>query len=154
MAGRLLLAAIAAVLVVFGAVAIPLVLADDSSGSGDDLAGVMGPANGVHDQDFDEESANLSAVKTFQAEGLIHETGEIEYDESPPTGGPHDQVWLECGVYDREVREENAVHALEHGTVWITYDPALSDDEIDQLADALPDEGILSPYATRRRPWW
>ncbi|KQY64105.1 DUF3105 domain-containing protein [Nocardioides sp. Root140] len=146
MAARLLLAAIVAVLVVFGAVAVPLVVADDSSASGDDLAGVMGPPNGVHDEDFEEESANLSAVKTFKAEGLIHETGEIDYDESPPIGGPHDQVWLECGVYDREVREENAVHALEHGTVWITYTSDLSDDEVGQLEDALPDEGILSPY--------
>ena len=64
-----------------------------------------------------------------------------------PPGGPHDNVWLACGVYDEPVRDENAVHALEHGTVWLTYDPdELSDDDVGELAEQLPDEGILSPY--------
>ena len=40
----------------------------------------------------------------------------------PPVGGAHDPEWLECGAYDAPVRDENAVHDLEHGTVWITYD--------------------------------
>ena len=35
----------------------------------------------------------------------------------------HDPVWLDCGAYDAPVRDENAVHDLEHGSVWITYDP-------------------------------
>jgi hypothetical protein len=43
------------------------------------------------------------------------------------------------------VREENAVHDLEHGTVWITHDPGLSAAEVEVLADQLPDNGIMSP---------
>ena len=38
-------------------------------------------------------------------------------------------------MYDEPVRDENAVHDLEHGTVWITYDPELDDDEVDELAE-------------------
>ena len=47
----------------------------------------------------------------------------MTYTETPPAGGPHDPVWDDCGVYTQPLRNENAVHALEHGTVWITYRP-------------------------------
>ena len=50
------------------------------------------------------------------------------------------------------VRDENVVHDLEHGTVWITYVPELGDDEVEELADALPQNGILSPYAASPAP--
>lgn len=69
-----------------------------------------------------------------------------KWDVVPPVGGDHLPAWLACGVYDRPVDEGLAVHALEHGTVWITYDPELGRDEIRTLAAALPAEGILSPY--------
>ena len=38
------------------------------------------------------------------------------------------------------------MHDLEHGAVWITYDPALSTDEVAVLEAALPQNGIMSPY--------
>lgn len=77
----------------------------------------------------------------------IGDDERVEYGPAPPPGGPHSDIWLQCGVYDEPVRDENAVHALEHGTVWLTYDPdEMSDDDVAELADQLPDEGILSPY--------
>ena len=30
----------------------------------------------------------------------------MDYDPVPPVGGPHAPVWLDCGVYDEQVREE------------------------------------------------
>ncbi len=44
------------------------------------------------------------------------------------------------------MRDENAVHDLEHGTVWITHDPGMSQSELDALAAQLPDNGIMSPH--------
>ncbi len=64
----------------------------------------------------------------------------------PPVGGEHLPAWLACGVYDRPVNEGLAVHALEHGAVWVTYDPDLDKDDVIRLAEALPEEGILSPH--------
>ena len=50
----------------------------------------------------------------------------VRYDKSPPFGGPHDNYWAACTgtVYNQPVRSENMVHSLEHGAVWIAYDPA------------------------------
>lgn len=71
---------------------------------------------------------------------------EPAWQTVPPAGGEHAPEWLACGVYDRPVDEGLAVHALEHGTVWITHDPELDDEDVARLARKLPAEGILSPY--------
>ena len=92
------------------------------------------------------EPADLSKVAVYEDLPFDHVTGDVDYDVTPPVGGPHAPAWLECGVYDVEVPDENAVHALEHGTVWITYEPGLGAGDIARLADRLPDKGILSPY--------
>ena len=77
---------------------------------------------------------------------VIHTSADIDYPQSPPVGGPHAPVWLDCGAYDQPLREENAVHDLEHGSVWISYDPDLDADDVSVLAGALPQNGIMAPY--------
>lgn len=94
----------------------------------------------------------LDAVEVFEGLPTNHVDGEISYDQSPPVGGPHNSAWLDCGAYDAPVPEENVVHDLEHGTVWITYEPGLDRDEVDALAQVLPQNGILSPYDDLRAP--
>jgi hypothetical protein len=71
---------------------------------------------------------------------------EPHWQLSPPAGGEHSPQWLACGVYERAVDDGLAVHALEHGAVWITYTPGLDADDVADLARKLPAEGILSPY--------
>ena len=90
--------------------------------------------------------AGLGAVTTYDGLAVDHTDGPVDYPMSPPAGGPHDPVWLECGRYDEPLRNENAVHDLEHGTVWIAYDPALDADDVGELEDRLPQNGILAPY--------
>lgn len=88
----------------------------------------------------------INGLQTYANEAG-HVTGTVDYPQSPPAGGPHAAAWLNCGVYDREVPKENAVHALEHGAVWVTYDPALADADLQALRAALPSSYIvLSPY--------
>jgi Protein of unknown function (DUF3105) len=70
-------------------------------------------------------SAVPAGTTLFAEPDHDHVSGSVRYDHTPPAGGPHSDVWLNCGVYDHAVRNENAVHSLEHGTVWITYRPRL-----------------------------
>lgn len=91
---------------------------------------------------------SLDAVTTADYEASVHVAEPVTYDETPPMGGPHYTAWLNCGVYDAPVPNENAVHSMEHGAVWITYQPDLAAEEVEELQDAVAGETytVLSPY--------
>ncbi len=92
----------------------------------------------------------LKATKYYDFTGGDHRTDPIRYAQVPPAGGPHDPVWDDCGAYDEPVRNENAVHDLEHGTVWITYRPGLDAADVQSLQSRLQTlksgKWMLSPY--------
>ena len=94
----------------------------------------------------EEEPPDLSEVQIYEITDTSHSSGDLDYPQVPPVGGPHHPVWLDCGHYEEPVREENMVHDLEHGTVWITYAPDLPAAEVAELVEQLPDNGILSPH--------
>ncbi len=50
-----------------------------------------------------------------------HAEGPIEYERVVPAGGEHNPNPLTCTIYDQPIPTENAVHSLEHGAVWVTY---------------------------------
>ncbi len=77
----------------------------------------------------------------------LHKDGDILYEEVPPVGGAHNVLWQNCGYYSQTINNVNAVHALEHGAVWITYDPKLPADQIQTLKDKTKQTYVLvSPY--------
>ena len=123
----LLLATVGAAVVLGAALVAPLV---DKALRGDEQA---------------QRALDLSLVETWEITNRAHTTEDVVYPQDPPAGGAHAPIWLECGVYDEPVREENAVHDLEHGSVWITHDPELGADDVEALAAQLPDNGIMSP---------
>ena len=90
--------------------------------------------------------AGLGTVRTYAGLSVEHTDADVDYPMTPPACGAHDPVWLECGVYDVPVRDENAVHDLEHGAVWISYDPGLGGADVRRLARLLPQNGIMAPY--------
>ena len=92
-----------------------------------------------------QRALDLTLVETWDITDRAHTTEDVTYAQDPPAGGAHAPVWLDCGVYDVPVRDENAVHDLEHGTVWITHDPDLSADDVEALTEQLPTNGIMSP---------
>jgi hypothetical protein len=77
-----------------------------------------------------------------------HTEANVNYKQNPPVGGPHNPVWQNCGYYDQPVRDENAVHSLEHGAVWITYSPDLPQDQVDELQGIAESQSyvLVSPY--------
>lgn len=82
--------------------------------------------------------------------GLVasHVTTKVTYDQTPPAGGAHNPVWQTCGVYSEQISNEHAVHSLEHGVVWITYQPDLPLEQLQTLEDLTrrSDHRLLSPY--------
>ncbi len=126
------LTVVAAVAVILAAILVPRVVDDLSD---DDITSPR------IDEPTDADVLVVPDLSTEHRDDV-----DIDYEQVPPLGGPHDGQWLECGVYDEPLRDENAVHDLEHGTVWITHDPDLGADDLDALADQLPRNGIMSPY--------
>ncbi|QBJ97955.1 DUF3105 domain-containing protein [Rhodococcus sp. ABRD24] len=101
----------------------------------------------------DPSSAIDGVVKVDYEAGMhVSPAQRVAYDQSPPFGGPHDAVWATCmgTVYPNPIRTENAVHSLEHGAVWITYNPDKVDDaQRDQLSSRVDDSSgylLMSPY--------
>lgn len=90
----------------------------------------------------------IEGVAQFTNLSQEHTQEPVQYEQTPPVGGKHRDQWLNCGVYTTPVENEMAVHSLEHGAVWITYQPTLPADQIEQL-QALTKAGpyrLLSPY--------
>lgn len=76
-----------------------------------------------------------------------HVEEPVTYTETPPTGGNHSPTWLDCGIYPQPVPDENAVHSLEHGAIWVTYDSSLDASQLGTIRSQLPTTHvILSPY--------
>ena len=96
---------------------------------------------------LDSDGAEIEGVETFEND-TTHVEEPVDYPQTPPAGGPHSSAWLNCGIYTEPQKNENAVHSLEHGAVWVTYDAAaLSDEDLATLKSHLPSTYvILSPY--------
>lgn len=101
----------------------------------------------------DPLTIELAGLQTWDVEGAQHVDPEpidylADYEMDPPAGGAHWSGWLNCGVYTEPQENERAVHALEHGAVWVTYNPDLvSGDDLATLTDRMPSSfSVLSPY--------
>lgn len=93
----------------------------------------------------------------YKAALHVSATQRVAYDRYPPVGGPHDGTWAACNgvVYPNAVRDENMVHPLEHGAIWITYNPEkLAAGDLDKLKAKVEGKQyiFMSPYPTLDQP--
>jgi len=95
-----------------------------------------------------------SRVTTFTDLGREHTDKRVDYMQFPPVGGDHNPAWQNCGAYDKAIPEENGVHSLEHGAVWITYDPNLPADQVAKLTGLVPAHpyALITPYPGSKAP--
>lgn len=97
----------------------PFVPSDTNKDPSTKIAGIFAGKSTV--------AANGSLSFTeYKAALHVSPTQRVDYDRFPPIGGPHDAEWADCNgdIYATAVRNESMVHPLEHGAVWITYNPA------------------------------
>ena len=101
----------------------------------------------VKSPDLDEVDSAVEGIALYPGLSTEHRDDvTIDYPESPPVGGPHDPQWLQCGAYDEPLRNENAVHDLEHGSFLFSTRTDLTDDELEYLESKLPANGLMAPY--------
>ncbi|MSU45482.1 MAG: DUF3105 domain-containing protein [Candidatus Zambryskibacteria bacterium] len=78
----------------------------------------------------------------------------IAYNSNPPTSGPHYVKPAEWGVYQEELPDEQLIHNLEHGGIWISYKPG--DEEVKSKLEALgkrfPRSVVVTPRALNDSP--
>ncbi|MFI8080869.1 DUF3105 domain-containing protein [Kitasatospora sp. NPDC086009] len=95
-------------------------------------------------------AAPIDGVQTFGDLSRNHVQEKVTYPQTPPVGGDHNAIWLDCmgHVYDQPVENERAVHSLEHGAVWVTYNGKATPDDIKTLSDKVKATpySLMSPY--------
>lgn len=103
-----------------------------------------------------EEAANqpIDGVEKFGELSRTHVQKAVDYEQSPAVGGDHSPIWTNCGTYTSPVNEQRAVHSLEHGAVWLTYNPALPEEQVEELADLTDSASylLLSPQPEQEVP--
>ena len=114
------------------------VAASDSSGKGKFVTGKDG-------------------VRTWEGKlARNHVTKAVKYASEPPVGGDHNPVWMNCNgdVYTEEIDNTNAVHSLEHGAVWVTYNADAKKADIDALAAKVKKTPytLMSPMNDQKDP--
>src|SRR3954469_14552601 len=98
--------------------------------------------------------SDIPGVVIERAAGRSHRNGQIDYPgKHPPSGGDHNPVPLTCGFYAQQPPDEYAVHSLEHGAVWIAFDPSTSASDVSVVrAFAKEDHVLVTPYAGMDAP--
>lgn len=96
-------------------------------------------------------TAELEPVgQVFENLGQTHiKVGESHpaYNSNPPTSGWHYVVPADWGVYDKPLVDEQALHNLEHGGIWISY-KGIDDqtkENLNKIAKANSGSVIMSP---------
>lgn len=142
-------------IVVFAAAVVVAVVA--TRGSGNSSAGAQcSGANSRYCLPELPAAKQIPGVTYRKTPQHTHQLHTVNYDASPPIGGDHSPYWADCSgtVYSAPIANENAVHALEHGAVWVTYRQGLPSSQVATLADDVKgqDHVLMSPYPNLKTP--
>lgn len=101
-----------------------------------------------------QEGAELDGVFVVATGEAGHVETPVDYPTSPGVGGDHSPGWQNCGFYSVPIIEEQGVHSLEHGAVWITYGESTKDvDKLILETIALKEDyTLVSPYPGQEAP--
>jgi uncharacterized protein DUF3105 len=143
------------------AAAIALSLAVAAACGGDDGGeGAAGPTDGDPRTTsggvlIGPAGEGLEGVQAYRIDSTTHTEDDLEYDLTPPVGGEHYAVPGTCGFYEEEPPpDEMIVHDLEHGAVWVAYDPDLDDAQQVTLRELVAQQAkvIATPYPGLESP--
>ncbi|MFE7772460.1 DUF3105 domain-containing protein [Streptomyces sp. NPDC057445] len=129
------------------------------------VAGLVGfGAYVLNDRSEKKEQAEVTAKAPINGEkswdakklGNKHVTTAVKYPMKPPVGGDHHPSWMNCdrNVYDKPIPEVNAVHSLEHGAVWVTYNDKAPAADVTRLREKVgkTSYSLMSPVKDQAGP--
>ncbi|MER5549613.1 DUF3105 domain-containing protein [Streptomyces sp. NPDC001118] len=143
----------ASVVIVAGLVVGGVVLVNSQSGKKDTASDTKGGSSG----DSGHWTTGKDGVQAWSGKlARTHVPNKVSYPMHPPVGGNHNQIWATCNgtVYTKALQDENAVHSLEHGAVWVTYTDKASKADVDALAAKVKKTpySLMSPYENQAAP--
>lgn len=116
--------------------------AADTSAAGESASG-RATSGGEHVGAADE---GVDGVQAYRVDSNDHTEEALDYQLVPPVGGDHFPVPGTCGFYEpgTEPPDEMVVHDLEHGAIWIAYDPDLDDAERSALSSLVAEQAKVT----------
>jgi hypothetical protein len=113
------------------------------------FVGVLVFANNLNAQPSDEPLMGEEIIAPGPPDHVSNEAQWLITPGRPPVNGPHSPTPQAPGVYDAPIPDGSAIHSLEHGIIWITYNPQKVDQQaISELKDFQADHNrdvIVSP---------
>lgn len=97
------------------------------------------------------EDKNAQQIgESFPNQGQEHigvGASHLPYNSNPPTSGPHYLQPADWGVYQDPLPDEQLVHNLEHGGIWISYKDIDEDtkSKLEAIGKANPGSVIVTP---------
>ncbi len=94
--------------------------------------------------------------QSYPIEGREHvaDGTKVEYHTNPPSSGAHYQSPERWGVFDKAIADGTLVHNLEHGGVWISYKPLISQiakEKLEAIAKNYRSKVIMTPREANDR---
>jgi hypothetical protein len=111
---------------------------------------------GGRDPIITDPDNNISGITVAAEDELSrnHVEGAVDYPSVPPAGGDHNGAPQTCQVYTEAIAPEHAVHSLEHGAVWVTYNDSASDEDVEALTREVEGDQyrLMSPVPEQESP--
>ncbi|MEU2760231.1 MULTISPECIES: DUF3105 domain-containing protein [unclassified Streptomyces] len=117
---------------------------------------LMAQANEKEKKEDQARTSPVTGERSWDKLTQEHVANKVDYPMNPPVGGDHNQVWMNCNadVYTEEIPKENAVHSLEHGAVWVTYNDKASEADVEALTQKVKSTpySLMSPVKDQKDP--
>lgn len=85
------------------------------------------------------------AITLMEASHIAVQSLLPEYTSNPPTSGPHYGQTARSGFRDKEISDQYIIHNLEHGDIWIAYNPRIDDGIKNELRQFGATKVIITP---------
>lgn len=91
------------------------------------------------------EGTDYSQAYPILGRNHIADGSTSTYNSNPPTSGDHYAAPATVRFYDRALPDGQLIHNMEHGHIWIAYQPDISPEIIDKLKDFTGGNVIAAP---------